>query len=95
MDFVISNCVINLVEDKEKVLKEVFRVLKNGGELFFSDVYSDRRIPKHLQDDKVIWGECLSGALYVEDFRRIMARVGFLDYRVTKSHIITVNNPKI
>ena len=95
VDVVISNCVINLTEDKQKVLSEVHRVLKEGGELFFSDVYADRRIPKNLQDDKVLWGECLSGALYVEDFRRIMNNVGFPDYRFTKQHIITVNNKKI
>lgn len=53
-------------------LREIWRVLKWGGELYFSDVYANRRIPNHLQKDKVLWGECLSGALYVEDFRRMM-----------------------
>ncbi len=51
-------------------MSEIFRVLKEGGELYYSDVFSDRRIPEHLQKDKVLWGECLSGALYIEDFRR-------------------------
>lgn len=54
----ISNCVVNLVEDKRKVLKEVWRVLKDGGELYFSDIYSNKRIPEELQKDKVLWGEC-------------------------------------
>mmetsp|Transcript_14403 Transcript_14403/g.14014 ORF Transcript_14403/g.14014 Transcript_14403/m.14014 type:complete len:92 (-) Transcript_14403:182-457(-) len=45
VDVVISNCVLNLVDDKSVVIKEIFRVLKEGGELYFSDVYSDRRIP--------------------------------------------------
>lgn len=70
---VISNCVINLCEDKSVVFKEVWRVLKEGGELYFSDVYSDRRIPEYLRKDKTLWGECLTGALYIEDFRRMMA----------------------
>ena len=44
MDVVISNCVLNLVPEKKVVFKEIWRILKNGGELYFSDVYSDRRI---------------------------------------------------
>jgi len=81
-DVVISNCVINLSPDKRRVFSEVFRVLKPGGELYFSDVFADRRIPGHLQDDPVLYGECLSGALYIEDFRRILRDLGCPDFRV-------------
>ena len=63
-DVIISNCVINLCTDKEAVLKECLNLLKPGGELYFSDVYSNRRVPKSLQENDVLWGECLSGALY-------------------------------
>ncbi|CAE8698987.1 unnamed protein product, partial [Polarella glacialis] len=62
-DVIVSNCVINLSPDKEAVLSEAYRLLKPGGELYFSDVYSDRRVPKALQEDSVLWGECISGAL--------------------------------
>jgi len=93
IDLVISNCVINLTPNKEQVFKEIHRVLKEGGELYFSDVYSDRRIPEELKKDQVLWGECLSGALYTEDFRRMMARVGFMDCRVVESSPISVSNP--
>ena len=55
-DIIISNCVINLAKNKQKVLKDAFDLLKPGGELYFSDVYSDRRIPKELQENKVLWG---------------------------------------
>ena len=65
----VSNCVINLSPDKQRVFAEIFRVLKPGGELYFSDVFADRRIPKHLAEDPVLLGECLGGALYIEDFR--------------------------
>jgi ubiquinone/menaquinone biosynthesis C-methylase UbiE len=95
IDCVISNCVINLSSDKEAVFREIWRVLKPGGELYFSDVYSDRRIPKELRDDETLWGECLSGALYIEDFRRMMTRVGFNYYYTTKQSDITVENKKI
>lgn len=81
VDIVISNCVLNLSPDKEKVFAEIFRVLKPGGELYFSDVFADRRIPPDLRSDPALLGECLSGALYVEDFRRILARIGCADVR--------------
>lgn len=56
VDIVVSNCVINLSPDKERVLKEAYRVLAPGGELYFSDVYSSRRLSEKARKDKV----CLS-----------------------------------
>ena len=47
-DLIVSNCVINLVPNKEKVLQDAFKLLKTGGEFYFSDIYADRRIPEHL-----------------------------------------------
>ena len=66
----------------------MWKALKEGGELYFSDVYCDKRVPKELQDDKVLWGECLSGALYFEDFRRLMLSIGFRDLRVVSQREI-------
>ena len=82
VDLVISNWVVNLSPNKDKVFTQVWKALKEGGEFYFSDIYSDRRVPKEMQDDKVLWGECLSGALYFEDFRRLMNSIGFKDLRV-------------
>ena len=65
VDVVISNCVINLATSKKIVFKEIYRVLKDGGELLFSDVFADRRISKDLREDPILYGECLSGALYI------------------------------
>lgn len=95
VDVVVSNCVINLSTDKEKVFREIYRVLKPGGELYFSDVFADRRIPEKLSKDRVLVGECLGGALYTEDFRRLMERVGFMDYRIVKSEGITLKDPAV
>lgn len=95
IDVVTSNCVINLSPFKEKVFQEIYRVLRPGGELFFSDVFSSRRIPQNLVNDPVLFGECLSGALYLEDFRRIMNRVGFLDFRMMSQSPITIQNKEI
>jgi len=94
-DIIISNCVINLATNKQKVLKDAYNLLKPGGEMFFSDVYSDRRISKELQEDKVLWGECLSGALYWNDFLRLAHAAGFNDPRSFDDKPITVNNSEL
>lgn len=95
VDLVMSNCVLNLSADKESVFREIFRVLKPGGELYFADVFSDRRVPEAIRQDPVIYGECLGGALYGEDFRRIMQRVGFNDHRVVSSRPLSLDDPAI
>jgi len=95
VDVAVSNCVINLSTDKEQVFKEIYRVLKPGGELYFSDVFSDRRIPAHLGEHRVLIGECLGGALYVEDFRRLMEKVGFIDHRVVSQAPIELKDPEL
>ncbi|MDP2393828.1 MAG: methyltransferase domain-containing protein [Methylococcaceae bacterium] len=95
IDVVVSNCVINLSPDKRKVLAEIFRVLKPGGELYFSDVYADRRIPQALRLDPVLLGECLGGALYWEDFRRIMQDLGCPDVRIVKENPITLDDLEV
>ena len=95
IDVVISNCVINLSPDKPAVYSEIFRVLKPGGELFFSDVFADRRVPRELLEDPVLRGECLAGALYVEDFRRLLYELGCPDYRVVTGHDIEIENHEI
>ncbi|AMO58447.1 methyltransferase domain-containing protein [Endozoicomonas montiporae] len=95
VDVVVSNCVINLSPYKREVFKEIFRVLKPGGELLFSDVFSGQRIPESLKDDPVLLGECLSGALYIEDFRRLLNELGCSDYRLLSKAPVTINNPEI
>ncbi len=82
IDVVVSNCVLNLAPNKERVFAEIFRVLKPGGELYFCDVFSGRRVPEPLKTDPLLLGECLGGALYLEDFRRLMLQTGWLDFRV-------------
>lgn len=95
IDVVTSNCVINLSPDKRAVFAEIFRVLKPGGELYFSDILSGCRVPEHLQSDPVLLGECLGGALYLEDFRRILRDLGCLDYRVFSKRRVTLDDMEI
>ena len=95
MDLVVSNCVINLSPNKPQVLSEIFRVLKPGGELYFSDVFSLRRVPEHLRKDPVLHGECISGALYKEDFRRLLLKHGCADFRTVTERPLEILNTEI
>jgi len=63
--------------------------------MYFSDVYVDRRVPQEFQRDPVLFGECLSGALYWNDFVNLAKKVGFADPRVVESAPIAINNNKI
>lgn len=94
-DIIVSNCVINLSPDKAAVLRQAHRLLKPGGELYFSDVYADKRVPAPLADDPLLYGECLSGALYWNDFLNLAKRCGFADPRLVEDRPITVNNGAI
>jgi arsenite methyltransferase len=94
-DVIISNCVLNLCIDKPAVLRSCHRLLKAGGEMYFSDVYSNRRVPAELQRDKVLWGECVSGALYWNDFVNLAKGSGFADPRLVEDAPITLGNKKM
>ncbi|MHA6757117.1 methyltransferase domain-containing protein [Streptacidiphilus sp. PAMC 29251] len=95
VDVVVSNCVLNLSPDKPRVFAEIFRVLGPGGELYFSDIFTDRRLPTPLLGDPVLVGECLAGALYTEDFRRILQRAGCPDARTVTASPVEISDPDI
>ena len=91
-DVVVSNCVINLSIDKPAVLRGAYDLLKPGGELYFADVYCDRRLPDHVRADPLLYGECLGGALYWNDFIPMAKQAGFLDPRLVTSRPIAVED---
>lgn len=95
VDVVVSNCVVNLSPLKDVVLAEVFRVLRPGGEFYFSDVFCDRRLPQELASDSILHAECLGGAMYRVDFEALARRSGFLDPRVMTDARITVDSEEI
>lgn len=95
VDVIVSNCVLNLSPDKDAVLKGVFRLLKPGGELYFSDVYADRRVPEAVRNDPVLYGECLGGALYWNDFLQMARRAGFTDPRLVEDRPLEMTDPAI
>ena len=94
-DIIVSNCVINLSPDKRAVLKQCFNLLKPGGEIYFSDVYAERRVPQHLIDDEELYGECISGALYWNDFINLSKSCGFKDPRLVSSRPLAIENVKL
>ncbi|ARU54534.1 methyltransferase [Oleiphilus messinensis] len=94
-DIIVSNCVLNLCTDKAAVLRHAYNLLKPGGELYFSDVYAARRIPPELAKDPVLYGECLSGALYWNDFLALAKQAGFADPRLVEDRPLTIENAKI
>ncbi len=77
VDVIISNCVINLSADKDRVLGEAFRVLKPGGRLAVSDVVTRGEIPAEIRRNVELWIGCLSGALEENDYQSKLARAGF------------------
>lgn len=94
-DVIVSNCVINLVLDKPAALKSVHRLLKPGGEFYFSDVYADRRVPDSVRNDPVLYGECLGGALYWNDFLRLAHMAGFADPRLVEDRPLNITDPAL
>ena len=94
-DIIVSNCVINLVADKAAVFRAAHRLLREGGELHFADVYADRRLPAGLREDPVLHGECLAGALYWGDFLPLANAAGFADPRLLADRPIAIGDPAI
>jgi len=94
-DVIVSNCVINLATDKRAVLDAAFELLKPGGEIYFADIYTDRRVPDALKKDPVLYGECLSGALYWNDFMALARQSGFADPRLVTDRPVSVDDPRL
>ena len=84
IDVIISNCVINLAPDKEKVFKEACRVLKSGGRLIISDVVLVKPLPEELKKDKELLVGCVSGAILKQDYLKLLEKTGFSDITIYK-----------
>ena len=94
-DAIVSNCVVNLSPDKGAVLRGAYDLLKPGGEMYFADVYADRRLDEDIKQHPVVLGECLGGALYWSDFIEIARQSGFKDPRLVEARPLEVHDPEI
>jgi len=83
VDIVVSNCVINLAPDKDKVFREAYRVLRAGGKLSVSDMVTDRKASKEMRDNLDAWAGCVSGALEQGDYLNKIREAGFVDLQVS------------
>lgn len=85
VDVILSNCVINLSVEKEKVFSEAFRVLKPGGRVAISDICLSEELPASVLGEENAYTACISGALLFEEYRRIMEEAGFVEIEATRS----------
>ncbi len=84
VDVVLSNCVLNLVPDKQRAFAEIIRVLKPGGHFSISDIVTSGALPEKLREVAELYAGCVSGALVKEDYLGLIAKAGFVDIAVCK-----------
>jgi arsenite methyltransferase len=89
-DVVISNCVLNLVPDKEKAFSEIFRILKPGGHLSVSDVVLRGKLPDKIKNAAEMYAGCVSGAIDIDDYLEMIKNAGLSNIIVQKEKIITI-----
>ncbi len=95
VDVIISNCVINLSGDKDRVLREAFRVLKPGGRLAVSDVVVRGEMPDAIRKSMELWVGCIAGALSESDYRSKLAAAGFVDVGVEVTRVYGVEEATV
>ena len=89
-DVIISNCVLNLVPDKEKAFKEIFRVLKPGGHFSVSDVVASGELPASIKSGAELYAGCVSGAIIKEEYLGLIEKTGFDNIKVQKERVIEI-----
>jgi ubiquinone/menaquinone biosynthesis C-methylase UbiE len=94
VDVIISNCVINLSADKDRVLCEAFRVLKPGGRFAVSDVVTRGAIPPEIRERVLLWVGCIAGALEEKDYRSKLAAAGFESISVEPTRIYRIDDAR-
>jgi SAM-dependent methyltransferase len=86
VDVILSNCVINLSPEKERVFGEAFRVLRPGGRLAISDIVALRELPAEVRADLELLGGCVAGAATIEAVRTMLRAAGFAEVRIEPKH---------
>ena len=91
VDVVISNCVINLSPDKEKVFQEVHRVLKHGGRIMISDLVTEGELPEEIRKSFDAWACCVAGALEKSEYLETIRKVGFQDVEIVSQSTYNID----
>src|SRR5271169_2497689 len=94
VDVVISNCVINLSADKDKVLREAFRVLKPGGRFAVSDVVVRGEVPEEVRRSMEMWVGCIAGALHDYEYIGKLAKAGFHDIEIEPTRVYGIEDAR-
>ena len=94
VDVIISNCVINLSADKDRVLREAFGVLKPGGRFAVSDVVTRGDVPEQVRGDILLWAGCIAGALDENDYRMKLAAAGFEAISVEPTRVYNIEDAR-
>ena len=94
VDVVISNCVINLSADKDRVLREAFRVLKPGGRFAVSDVVVRGSVPESVRRSMLLWVGCIAGALEEQDYRAKLMNAGFDEVSMEPTRVYNVEDAR-
>jgi arsenite methyltransferase len=94
VDVIVSNCVINLSGDKDRVLKEAFRVLKPGGRFAISDVVVRGEVPEEIRKSMELWVGCVAGALSETEYREKLAAAGFESVDIEATRVYDVNDAR-
>jgi SAM-dependent methyltransferase len=94
VDVIISNCVINLSADKQRVLSEAFRVLRPGGRFAVSDIVIRGELPESIRRSLELWAGCVAGALEENDYREMLERAGFTDIDVEPTRIYQIDETR-
>lgn len=89
VDVIMSNCVINLSDDKEKALKEAYRVLKSGGRLAIADIVALKDVPDEVRKMAELWVGCIAGTVKIEDYKSTLERAGFKEIVIEPAHVYT------
>ena len=94
VDVIISNCVINLSADKDRVLREALRVLKPGGRLAVSDVVTRGTIPDDIRKSVLLWVGCVAGALEENEYSRKLAEAGFSSIQIEPTRVYRIDDAR-
>jgi arsenite methyltransferase len=92
VDVIISNCVVNLVPDKARAMREAYRVLRPGGRLSISDIATRVPVPPRFKRDLSMWVACAGGALSEEEYRAELAAAGFVDIEIERDREFTATD---